>query len=75
MAELDRARTAKRQLRAQLAGRGGISGVGITRVGDSFGLLVNVVHPADGAGLPAAVDGVAVRVKVTGPVSPLHARA
>ncbi|QTE29433.1 hypothetical protein [Pengzhenrongella sicca] len=75
MAELERARAAKERLRAQLAGRRGIAGIGITRTDDGFGLQVNVAAGADGAGLPATINGVAVRVQLAGTIVPLRAGA
>jgi len=68
MADLQQVRAAKARLRAQLAGRDGVGGIGITRAGDGYCLQVNVTRPADGEGLPVKVDGVDVRVRVTGPI-------
>ncbi|GEK20930.1 hypothetical protein [Cellulomonas xylanilytica] len=60
------ARRAQRRLRAQLAGRSGICGVGLARKGDGYALRVNVVD-AD-VDVPAEVDGLPVDVRVTGPL-------
>lgn len=68
MADLQQVRAAKVRLRVALTGREGVGGIGITRVGDGYCLRVNVSRPADGAGLPVAVDGVHVVVRVTGPI-------
>jgi hypothetical protein len=44
-----------------------ISGIGITRCNDGYGLKVNLAQPPDrGVRLPAEIDGVPVRVEVVG---------
>ena len=44
-----------------------VVGLGITRVGDGYGLKVNLqVAPTSGTVLPADVEGVPVRVEVVG---------
>lgn len=63
------ARRAQRHLRAQLAGRSGVCGVGLARVGDGYTLRVNVVER--GVDVPAEVDGLPVDVRVTGPLTAL----
>ena len=63
------ARRAQRRLRAQLAGRSGVCGVGLVRRGDGYALRVNVVRPD--VDVPAEVDGLAVDVCVTGPLTAL----
>jgi hypothetical protein len=66
--DIDRARTAKQHLRRDLDGRSGVRGVGLARGDDGYRLQVSVASRADADGLPAAVDGVAVRVRVVGAV-------
>jgi hypothetical protein len=66
--DIDRARTAKQHLRRDLDGRSGVRGIGLARGDDGYRLQVSVASPADADGLPAAVDGVAVRVRVVGSV-------
>lgn len=66
MTEIEQARVAKAHLRAALAGRRGVQ-VGLRRRPDGYCLVVNLVEDADGAGLPAQVDGVPVDVRVVGP--------
>lgn len=61
------ARRAQRRLRAQLAGRSGVCGVGLARKGDGYALRVNVVDT--GVDVPAEVDGLPVDVCVTGPLT------
>lgn len=68
MTDLEHARAAKDRLRQTLAGRDGITGIGISRGADGYGVQVNVAQPAHRAAVPARVDGVDVRVRVTGPV-------
>jgi hypothetical protein len=72
MTDLEHARAAKDLLRTTLAGRDGITGIGISRGADGYGVLVNVTRPSQRAAVPEHVDGVPVRVRVTGPV---HAQA
>lgn len=48
---------------------GEVVGVGITRMSDGYGLKVNLRdEPAAGVQLPEDVNGVPVRVEVTGPI-------
>ena len=44
-----------------------LAGVGITRIGDGYGLKVNLVEaPAAKTQLPSDIDGVPVRIEVVG---------
>lgn len=72
MVDIDRARSAKQHLRRDLDGRSGVRGIGLARGEDGYRLQVSVASAADAAAVPAAVDGVAVRVRVVGAV---HAQA
>ena len=72
MADLETARAAKVRLRSQLAGRDGVGAIGIARSADGYGLQVNLTGASARASVPGSVDGVAVRVRVTGPVRPQH---
>jgi hypothetical protein len=67
---LEKARSAKAEAaRVFSALLGGEVAVGITRIGGVYGLKVNLVtEPSASVDLPAAVEGVPVRVEVTGPV-------
>ncbi len=48
---------------------GEVVGVGITRVNDGYGLKVNLrENPGPGVQVPQDVNGVPVRVEVTGPI-------
>ena len=69
MADLQQAREAKQHLRAQLREVDGVTGIGLARAGDDYRLQVNVVEPAVGSAVPTSVDGVSVRVRLTGPVT------
>lgn len=69
MTDLEQARAAKRVLRAELGDRRGVCGIGVARTQDGYGLQVNVTEPAARTAVPSSVDGVDVRVRVTGPVS------
>lgn len=70
MASRDRARRAKSQLGAQLAGYTWLRGVGLEGSGDDFRLRVNVaaLTPDVRAQIPQAVDGVEVAVQAIGDV-------
>lgn len=70
-AELDRslqlARDAKAKALEVFTEIAGSAAVGITRIGDRYGLKVNLVEPLpQNVTLPESVDGVPVRVEVTG---------
>ena len=72
-ADLETARRAQRRLRAELAGRSGVGGVGLARTGDGYVLRVNVTDA--GVRLPTRVDGVSVETRTTGPVTAALAAA
>lgn len=74
LTELTRARAAKKHLLAQLAGRPGVTGVGIARRGSTYRLKVNVADPQLAGQVPAQVDGLEVTVAVTGTVHTQQAR-
>jgi hypothetical protein len=67
---LEQARAAKAKALAVFERLAPVVGVGITRIGDGYGLKVNLrERPAD-AELPDAVEGVPVRVEVVGQIRP-----
>lgn len=77
VATLEQARAAKQALREALAGADGITGVGLEPAEtphddapDAWCVLVNVVR-ADAVEVPSDVDGVPVRVRVTGTIEAL----
>jgi hypothetical protein len=66
---LDEARAAKAAALKAFSAIGRVVGVGITRVGDGYGVKVNLQEqPKPGVALPEQVDGVAVRVDVVGAI-------
>lgn len=66
---LPKVRAAQRKVMAQLAQVREVNGVGITHVGDGYGLKVNLsAQPKRKLQLPQVVDGVPVRVEVVGPI-------
>lgn len=67
---LVRARAAKARLRALLAGRPGVCGVGLVRTADGWALRVDVEDVACGPDVPLEVDGVRVLTRVTGRLAP-----
>jgi hypothetical protein len=48
-----------------------VRGIGLARAEGGYRLRVSVATSADAAAVPAAVDGVAVQVRVVGAVRPL----
>jgi len=68
---LERARAAKAAIQKSLETLETVTGVGITRVGDDYAVKVNLreAGPAE-AGIPSHVDGVPVRVEITGVIRP-----
>ncbi len=64
---LEEVRTAKPRATEIFGSLAQLSGVGITRVGRGYGLKINLAEePA--CALPDEVDGVPVRISVTGPI-------
>ena len=69
VATLEQARAAKERAKALFARAGTVVGVGINRVGDGFGVKVNLsAAPPPDAALPESIDGVPVRVEVVGTI-------
>jgi hypothetical protein len=67
---LAQARAAKKTVLEQCADLVEVIGVGITRVRDDYAVKVNLARPLKGMKLPTRVDGVPVRIEVTGPIKP-----
>ena len=66
---LEEARAAKRTARRLLETVNRVVAIGITRLGGEYAVKVNLSGPvAPGIEIPAEIDGVPVRVEVTGPV-------
>lgn len=64
MITLEQAQVAKIKVKRLLAGAAEVAGIGVTRVGDDYAVKVNLSAP--GAEIPDNIDGVPVRVEVTG---------
>lgn len=70
-ADLDEARAAKERAKSFFAGNASVVGIGLTRVGDGYGVKVNLgTPPAPDADLPDTIDGVPVRIEVVGTIRP-----
>jgi hypothetical protein len=68
---LDEARAAKERAKAIFAKEASVVGIGITRVGDGYGVKVNLdAPPAVDAEFPETIDGVPIRMEVVGPIRP-----
>jgi hypothetical protein len=68
---LDEARAAKERAKSLFAARASVIGIGLTRVGDGYGVKVNLeAPPAPDAGLPETIYGVPVRIEVVGTIRP-----
>lgn len=68
---LDRARAAKAHALREFRKYCDVVGVGITRVGGEYAVKINLSErPAPGVELPTHVDGVPVKVEVTGVIKP-----
>ena len=66
---LAKARAAKEKALARFNEIAGVSGVGITRKDGQYAVRINLEQELDeGVKLPARIEGVAVVVKVTGPI-------
>ena len=66
---LDKAQAAKRSALRRFEKFGKVTGVGITRVNGEYALKVNLSEPVEpGTELPTDIDGVPVRVEVTGTI-------
>ena len=64
---LDEARAAKAKVAAWLADPS-VVGVGITRIGDGYGIKVNLSHIVSDDLIPEDIDGVPVRSEVVGKI-------
>ena len=65
---LDQARAAKAKALTLFSALAPVIGVGLTRIGEGYGLKVNLERKPT-APLPADVDGVPIRVEVVGRIS------
>lgn len=68
---LDRAQAAKRTALERFEKLGKVTGVGITRVGGEYAVKVNLSEAIDpDIDVPTDIDGVPVRIEVTGVIRP-----
>jgi hypothetical protein len=68
---LDEARAAKERAKSLFARRASVVGIGLTRVGDGYGVKVNLEDAtAPDAGFPETIDGVPVGIEVVGMIRP-----
>ena len=68
--DIEKARAAKAKALSVFAELAQVNGVGITRVGDGYGVKVNLSeHLPEGAQLPDEVDGVPILVEFVGPIT------
>ena len=65
----DEARKAKNKAAQMLNGSAAVTGIGLARLGDGWGVKVNLSAAPPRNLLPASIDGVPVQVEVTGPIS------
>jgi hypothetical protein len=66
---LDEARAAKPLAAATFSQLADVRGVGITRVGDGYGLKVNLARTPDrDTDLPESIAGVPVRIEIVGDI-------
>ena len=69
---LEAARAAKEDLRSLLASWQDVSGVGIEKLPDGFGLKVNLRRkPKDGETMPTSHNGIPIRYEVIGTIRAL----
>lgn len=66
---LEAARAAKPRALAAFSPLADVVGIGITRIGDTYALKVNLAtEPEPSAKLPTTIEGVPVRVEVVGTI-------
>jgi hypothetical protein len=71
-ASLERARKAKAKVANRVGHLDAVNGVGITRVGEGFGVKVNLSKPLPASvDIPSELDGVKVVTERIGPVRAL----
>ena len=64
---LDEARAAKAEAESVFSALASVVGVGITRVGEGYGLKINLLEESKMT-LPEEVAGVPIQVEVVGPI-------
>lgn len=72
---IDDARAAKAQVADLLRTTRGLTGVGITRIDEGYGVKVNLAAaPTKRLKLPDQINGVPIRFEITGPIRKRPAR-
>lgn len=67
---LEQAQAAKKAALRRFKTLGSVTGVGITRVGGEYAVKINLREPIEpGVKLPAEIDGVPLRVEITGTIT------
>jgi hypothetical protein len=67
---LEKVRAAKAQALADFSALADVVGIGITTVGDAYGLKINLAAlPNPPVTLPTHVDGIPVKIEVVGTIS------
>jgi hypothetical protein len=68
---LEQAQAAKRTALQRFKKLGSVTGVGITRVRGEYAVKLNLSEPVEpGVTLPSEIDGVPLRVEITGAIRP-----
>jgi hypothetical protein len=70
-AALEAARRAQKKVRRIVAEAPAYCGIGITFVGDGYGVKVNFRETPSGIEVPAEIDGVPIVIDVVGRIEPL----
>ena len=68
-ASIEQARAAKAKALVTFSRKVTIVGIGITRIGEGYGLKINLQQPPAGSvQLPDSIDGVPVRLEIVGDI-------
>jgi hypothetical protein len=65
---LERARAAKKSALRRFEKLDSVTGVGITRVDGDYAVKLNLSEPIEGVEVPSAIDGVPLKVELTGSI-------
>jgi hypothetical protein len=67
---IERARAAKELAKARLAGVSGVVGIGLTKIGNSYGIKINLSQPPENpAAIPDVIEGVPVCWEIVGRIA------
>ena len=67
---LEQARAAKATAKSTFAKLGNVTGIGITKIGAHYALKINLASAPADATFPTNIDGVPIRLEITGPIRP-----